>query len=79
MAAEKFICMQTKEKLDKNTEKIRSDEELAPKPSAFQSVYGGKLSEAVDGVDKTSYLPLWKREEDWSRNVSRNCFWDRYR
>ena len=58
MAAEKFICTYTKGKVDKNTEKIRSDEELAPETSAFQSVYGGKLYESVHGVDKTSYLPL---------------------
>ena len=50
-----------------------------PETWAFQSVYGGKLYESVHGVDKTSCLPLYKREEDWSRNVSRNCIWDRYR
>ena len=22
--------------------------------------------------------PFWKREGNWNRNVSRNCFWDRY-
>ena len=24
------------------------------------------------------HLPLLKREENWSRNASRNCFWDSY-
>ena len=43
-----------KGKLDKNTEKVRSDEEPTPETWAFQSVYGGKLYESVHGVDKTS-------------------------
>ena len=73
-----FVCRR-RENLTRTLRRFALTKSQRPKPSAFQSAYGGKLYEAVDEVDKSSYLPLWKREEDWSRNVSRNCFWDRYR
>ena len=31
----------------------------------------------VTGVFRKSHSQLWKREGNWSRNASRNCFWDR--
>ena len=72
-----------KKKLVRNL--LRSEQLLTPtsSPGLFPQKMGGAPHPCFEGKALgTSLLlthaPLKKREENWSRNVSRNCFWDRY-
>ena len=72
-----------KKKLVRNL--LQSEQLLTPtsSPGLFPQKMGGAPHLCFEGKALgTSLLlthaPLKKLEDNWSRNVSRNCFWDRY-